>query len=89
MFKTIVKKAKSWHFLQLPRGSETDHPTPPIPSLEPPLIIVSNPQRQCVNDLDANYKETHPFHQLSKQELEQTPLLDIFPNLFYKYENDD
>ena len=84
MFKTIIKKAKSWHFLQSSRKFETDHPVPPIPSSEPPLIIVSNPQGRRVDDLDANYKETHPFHQLSKQELEQTPLPVLFPNLFYK-----
>ena len=84
MFKTIIKKAKSWHFLRSSQKSETDHPIPPIPSFEPPLIIVSDPQGQRVDDLDVNYKETHPFHRLSKQELEQTPLPNIFPDLFYK-----
>ena len=84
MFKTIIKKAKSWHFLQSPQKSKPDHPIPPIPSFEPPSIVVSNPQGQRIDDLDTNYKETHPFHQLNKQELEQTPLPDIFPNLFYK-----
>ena len=84
MFKTIIKKAKSWHFLRLPRKFETDHPVPPIPSFELPLIIVSNPQGRRVDDLDENYKESHPFHQFSKQELEQVPLPDIFPDLFYK-----
>ena len=80
----IIKKAKSWHFLRSQRKSETDRLVLPIPSFEPPLIVVSNPQGQRVDDLDVNYKESHPFHQLSKQELEQTPLPDIFPNLFYK-----
>ena len=84
MFKTIIKKVKSWHFLRLPRGSETNHPVPPVPPFEPPLIVVSNPQGQRIDDLDANYKETHPFHRLSKQELEQVPLPDIFPDLFYR-----
>ena len=84
MFKTIIKKAKSWHFLRLPQGSETSHSTPPVPSLKPPLIVVSNPQGQRVDDLDANYKETHPFHRLNKQKLEQVPLPNIFPDLFYK-----
>ena len=84
MFKTIIKKAKSWHHLRLSRKPKTDHSIPPIPSLEPPLIIVSDPQGQRVDDLDANYKETHPFHRLNKQELEQTPLPALFPNLFYK-----
>ena len=84
MFKTIIKKAKSWHFLRSSRKFETDHPVPPIPSLEPLLIIVSDPQGQRVDDLDANYKETHPFHRLRKQELEQVPLPVLFPNLFYK-----
>ena len=84
MFKTIIKKAKSWSFLQSPQKTKTDHSMPPVPSFEPPLIVVCNPQGQHVEDLDANYKETHPYHQLSKQELQQTPLLDIFPDLFYK-----
>ena len=84
MFKTIIKKAKSWHFLRSSQKFETDQPVPPIPSFEPPLIIVSNPQGRHVDDLDENYKEDHFFHRLSKRELEQTPLPDIFPNLFYK-----
>ena len=84
MFKTIIKKAKSWHFLRSSRKIEIDHLIPPVPSLETPLIVVSNPQGRHVDNLDANYKETHPFHQLSKQELEQTPLSTLFPNLFYK-----
>ena len=84
MFKTVIKKAKLWHFLRLPRGSETDHPKCPVPSFEPPSIVVSNPQGQHVDNLDANYKETHPFHQFRKRELEQTPLTDLFPDLFYK-----
>ena len=84
MIKTIIKKAKSWHLLQLPQGSKTDHPVPPVPPFKPPSIVVSNPQGQCVDDLDANYKETHPFHRLSRQELERTPLPNIFPDRFYK-----
>ena len=84
MFKTIIKKAKSWHFLRSSRKFETDHPVPPIPSFEPPLIVVSNPQGRRIDDLDANYKETHPFHRLSKQELKQIPLPDIFSDLFYR-----
>ena len=84
MIKTIIKKAKLWSFLRSPRRIETDHSIPPVPSFETPLIIVCDPQGQCVEDLDTNYKETHPFHQLSKQELEQIPLSNIFPNLFYK-----
>ena len=84
MIKTIIKKAKSWSFLQSPQKTETDHLIPPIPSFKPPQIVVCNPQGQRVEDLDANYKETHPFHQLSKQELQQTPLSEIFPDLFYK-----
>ena len=84
MFKTIIKKAKSWHFLRSSRKLEIDHPVPPIPLSETPLIVVSNPQGRRIGDLDEHYKESHPFHRLSKQELEQTPLPDIFPNLFYK-----
>ena len=84
MIKTIIKKAKLWSFLRLPQRNETDHLIPPVPSFEPPLIIVCDPRGQHVEDLDANYKETHPFHRLSKQELEQTPLSNIFPDLFYK-----
>ena len=84
MIKTIIKKAKSWLFLRLSRGSETDRLTPPVPSFEPPLIVVCNPRGQRIEDLDANYKETHPFHRLNRQELKQTPLSNIFPDLFYK-----
>ena len=84
MIKTIIKKAKSWSFLQSPQRTETDHLIPPVPFSTPPQLIVCNPQGQCVEDLDVNYKKTHPFHQLSKQELQQIPLSEIFPNLFYK-----
>ena len=84
MIKTIIKKAKSWSFLWSPQRNETDHSIPPVPSFEPPLIVVCNPRGRRVEDLDANYKETHPFHRLNKQELEHTPLSNIFPNLFYK-----
>ena len=84
MIKTIIKKAKSWSSLRLSRKSKTDRLIPPIPLFEPPQIIVSDPQGQPIDDLDVDYKGTHPFHWLNRQELEQTPLSNIFPNLFYK-----
>ena len=84
MIKTIIKKAKLWSFLQSPQKPETDHLIPPVPPFKPPQIIVCNPQGQRVDDLDINYKETHPFHRLRKQELQQTLLSEIFPDLFYK-----
>ena len=83
MIKTIIKKAKSWSILRSPQKVETDQ-IPPIPSFKPPQIAVYNPQGQHVEDLDENYKETHPFHQLNKQDLYRTPLPELFPNLFYK-----
>ena len=84
MIKTIIKKAKSWSFLQSPRKAETDHLIPPVPSFRLPQITVYDPQGQHVEDLDENYKETHPFHRLNKQDLQQTPLSELFPDLFYK-----
>ena len=84
MIKTIIKKAKSWSILQPPQKVETDHLIPPVPSFKPPQIIVYDPQGQHIENLDENYKETHPFHQINEQDLYQTPLPELFPNLFYK-----
>ena len=84
MIKTIIKKAKSWSFLWSPQKTETDHLIPPGPSFKPPQITVYDPQGQHIEDLDENYKETHPFHRLNKQDLQQMPLSELFPNLFYK-----
>ena len=84
MIKTIIKKAKSWSILRSSRKVETDHLIPPVPSFRPPQITVYNPQGQCIEDLDENYKEVHPFYQFNEKDLQQTPLPELFPNLFYK-----
>ena len=84
MIKTIIKKAKSWSFLRSSWRIETNHLIPPVPSFKPPQITVYDPQGQHVEDLDENYKETHPFHRLNKQDLQQIPLSELFPDLSYK-----
>ena len=84
MIKTIIKKAKLWSFLQSSQKVKTNHPIPPVPSFRPPQITVYNPQGQCIEDLDENYKGAHPFYQFNKQDLQQTPLPELFPDLFYK-----
>ena len=86
MIKTIIKKAKSWSILQSPQKVETNHLIPPIPSSKPPQIIIHDPQGQHIENLDKNYKITHSFHQFNKQDLYQTPLSELFPDLFYKPE---
>ena len=86
MIKTIIKKAKLWSILRSPQKAETDHLIPPVPSFKPPQIIVYNAQGEHIENLDKNYKITHPFHQLNKQDLYQTPLSELFPDLFYKPE---
>ena len=85
MIKTIIKKAKLWSFLWSSQRPKTDQSIPPIPSFRLPQITVYNPQGQCIEDLDEDYKETpHPFYRLNKQDLQQTPLPELFPDLFYK-----
>ena len=84
MIKTIIKKAKLWSIPQSSWKVETDHSIPPVPSFKPPQITVYNLQGQCIEDLDENYKEVHPFYQFNKQDLHQTPIPELFPDLFYK-----
>ena len=59
------------------------------------LIIMSNPEGSCVeyerlqNENHKNKKikgkgKQHPYYNFSPNKLKQTPLPELFPNLFYK-----
>ena len=57
-----------------------------------PLIVMSNPEGSCVEYEHENCKDKkikgkgkqHPYYNFNPDELEQTPLPELFPNLFYK-----